>query len=222
VSHPLATVRLPALGESAAEDFGVGTERRLGEQIMGEIRRDPAYLDDPVLLEYLQSLWAPLVAAARQRGQHRRRHRHQFAWETFLVRDRSVNAFALPGGYVGVHLGLIAMTGTRDELASVLAHELTHVTQRHIARSMANAAAAVDAGHGRHDAGRSWRPAAATAPTWPGRHHGRPGAAIQGQLNFSRDMEREADRIGYACWPSPASHQPAWPAMFEKLDLANR
>jgi predicted Zn-dependent protease len=54
------------------------------------------------------------------------------------VRDRSVNAFALPGGFVGVHLGLIAMTGTRDELASVLAHELSHVTQRHIARGMAN------------------------------------------------------------------------------------
>jgi predicted Zn-dependent protease len=60
-----------------------------------------------------------------------------FAWETFLVRDRSVNAFALPGGYVGVHLGLIALTTTSDQLASVLAHELTHVTQRHIARSIA-------------------------------------------------------------------------------------
>ena len=60
----------------------------------------------------------------------------RFAWELFLVRDKSVNAFALPGGYVGLHLGLIAMTGARDELASVLGHELSHVTQRHIARSI--------------------------------------------------------------------------------------
>lgn len=63
-------VRLPALGESAAEDFNVGTERRLGDQIMAEVRRDPAYFDDPLLLEYVQSLWQPLVAAARARGRH--------------------------------------------------------------------------------------------------------------------------------------------------------
>jgi len=131
-------VRLPALGESAAEDFTVGTERRLGDQIMGEIRRDPDYMDDPVLLEYLQSLFRPLVDAARQRGDIDVDTGNQFAWEAFLVRDRTVNAFALPGGFVGVHLGLIAMTATRDELASVLAHELTHVTQRHIARGMVN------------------------------------------------------------------------------------
>ncbi len=61
-------MRLPALGDSASDDLGIGTERRLGEQIMREIRRDPAYLDDPVLLEYLQSLWKPLVEAARARG----------------------------------------------------------------------------------------------------------------------------------------------------------
>jgi predicted Zn-dependent protease len=132
-------VRLPALGESASEDFSVGTERRIGEQIMAEIRRDPAYLDDPLLLDYVQSLWAPLVDAARARGNIGADLDTAFAWEAFLVRDRSVNAFALPGGFVGVHLGLMAMTGTRDELASVLAHELSHVTQRHIARSVASA-----------------------------------------------------------------------------------
>ena len=65
------------------------------------------------------------------------------------MRDRSVNAFALPGGFVGVHLGLIAITATRDELASVLAHELSHVTQRHIARSIANSRSAVAARPGR-------------------------------------------------------------------------
>ena len=106
---------------------------------MREIRRDPDYLDDPLLLEYVQSLWQPLVAAARQRGDITADIDERFAWEAFLVRDRSVNAFALPGGYVGVHLGADRRSPrTRDELASVLAHELSHVTQRHIARSIAD------------------------------------------------------------------------------------
>jgi predicted Zn-dependent protease len=60
----------------------------------------------------------------------------RFAWEILLGRDGSVNAFALPGGYLGLHLGLIGVVNSRDELASVLAHELTHVTQRHISSLM--------------------------------------------------------------------------------------
>ncbi len=129
---------LPALGDPEAEDFTVGTERKLGDQIMREIRRDPDYIDDPILLEYLQSVWQPLVAEARARGNITADIDPRFAWEPFLVRDPSINAFALPGGYMGVHLGLMAITATRDELASVLAHELSHITQRHIARSIAS------------------------------------------------------------------------------------
>jgi predicted Zn-dependent protease len=105
-------VRLPALGEAASADLNIGAERRLGDQIMREGRRDPAFLDDPVLVEYLQSLWDPLVDAARQLGNIDSEIDRAFTWEAFLVRDRSVNAFALPGGYVGVHLGLIALTTT--------------------------------------------------------------------------------------------------------------
>lgn len=217
-----SAVRLPALGESAAEDFTVGTERRLGDQIMGEIRRDPAYLDDPVLLEYVQNLWRPLVDAARGRGDIDVDTAAQFAWETFLVRDRSVNAFALPGGFVGVHLGLMAMTATRDELASVLAHELTHVTQRHIARGIANQQRATMLSVAGMilallAASRSSNADAAQAALMTSQ-----AAAIQGQLNFSRDMEREADRIGFAVL-GQAGYDPAgMAAMFEKLDVANR
>ena len=133
-----AQVRLPALGEAAGEEFSIGTERTLGDQIMREIRRDPAYLDDPPLLDYLQRVWQPLVEAARQCGEITPDTAQQLAWEVFLVRDRSVNAFALPGGFVGVHLGLIAITSSSSELAGVLAHELSHVTQRHIARGVVN------------------------------------------------------------------------------------
>ena len=222
VSIDSPNVRLPALGESAAEDFGVGVERRLGDQIMGEIRRDPAFLDDPVLQEYLQSLWLPLVAAARQRGDVDVDTGNQFAWEAFLVGDRSVNAFALPGGYVGVHLGLIAMTATRDELASVLAHELTHVTQRHIARGMANQARSSMLGIAGMilailAASRSNSADMAQAAIMGGQ-----AAAIQGQLNFSRDMEREADRIGYAVLGMAGFDGAGMAGMFAKLDLANR
>ena len=163
---------------------------------MREVRRDPAYLDDPVLQEYLLSIWQPLVAAARQQGDITPDIEANFAWEAFLVRDRSVNAFALPGGFVGVHLALIALTGAADELASVLAHELTHVTQRHIARSVTASSrqsllALAGMIVGLIAASRANSPDAAQAAIM-----GSQAAAIQGQLNFSRDMEREADRIG--------------------------
>ncbi len=218
----LAQNRLPALGDSATEDFGIGTERKLGDQIMREIRRDPDYLDDPVLLEYVQTMWNALLDAARRRGDLGADIDQRFAWEAFLVRDRSVNAFALPGGYVGVHLGLIAMTATRDELASVLAHELTHVTQRHIARSIGNSrrqtllsTAAMILGV--LAASRAHSPEMAQAAMAGGQ-----AAAIQGQLNFSRDMEREADRIGLGVMTGAGFAPAGMAAMFEKLEQSYR
>ncbi len=217
-------VRLPSLGESSGDDFTVGTERRLAEQIMAEVRRDPAYLDDPLLLDHLQSMWLPLVAAARARGNISADLESAFAWEAFLVRDRAINAFALPGGYVGVHLGLMAATATRDELASVLAHELSHVSQRHIARSIANSSrqslvgmaalllgvlAASRAGNSSGDA---------TQAVIVGSQ----AAMVQGQLNFSRDMEREADRIGWGVHQGAGFAPQGMTAMFERLESAYR
>jgi len=215
-------VRLPSLGESASDDVTVATEKRLGEQIMREVRRDPAYLDDPVLQEYLLSIWQPLVAAARQQGDITADIEANFAWEAFLVRDRSVNAFALPGGFVGVHLALIALTGAADELASVLAHELTHVTQRHIARSVTASSrqsllALAGMIVGLIAASRANSPDAAQAAIM-----GSQAAAIQGQLNFSRDMEREADRIGMSVLGQAGFAPSGMARMFERLDHANR
>jgi beta-barrel assembly-enhancing protease len=210
--------RLPDLGDAISEGFDASTERRLGEHIMREIWRDPDYLDDPVLTDYLQSIWQPLLAAAKARGDIDPETNQRFAWATFGVRDRSVNAFALPGGYVGVHLGLLAMTATPDELASVLGHEMSHVTQRHIGRSIANSkkqsllgAAAMIVGV--LAASRSNRADGANAVIAGGQ-----ALAVQGQLNFSRDMEREADRIGFGVMSSAGFAPGGMAAMFEKLE----
>jgi predicted Zn-dependent protease len=216
--------RLPTLGDPSSEDFSIATERQLGDAIMREIRADPDYIDDPVLLEYLQALFQPLVAQARLRGNIGPDVDARLAWEPFLVRDRSVNAFALPGGFIGVHLGLIAMTASRDELASVLAHELSHITQRHIARSIANSkrqsllslAAMVVGLLAASRAGSSGIDAANAAVV------GSQALAAQGQLNFSRDMEREADRVGFALLSGAGYAPGGMAAMFEKLDQSSR
>jgi beta-barrel assembly-enhancing protease len=216
--------QLPALGDPASEDFSIATERKLGEAIMREIRADPDYIDDPVLLEYLQSLWQPLVAQARVRGSITADVDQRLAWEPFLVRDRSVNAFALPGGYVGVHLGLMAMTATRDELASVLAHEMSHVTQRHIARSIANSKnqsliALASLLLGVLVASRS---GSAGADAANAAITGGQALAVQGQLNFSRDMEREADRVGFQVMTGAGFAPGGMAAMFEKMEQSSR
>jgi predicted Zn-dependent protease len=211
---------LPSLGDSVSADVSVAAERRLGDRIMRDIRLDPDYLDDPVLLDYLEDIWAALIESSRARGNVPSELDERFAWELFLVRDRTVNAFALPGGYVGVHLGLIAMTVAPDELASVLAHELSHVTQRHIARSFGAGKSASLVGLaglilGVLAASRS--PEAANALITGGQ-----AVSAQGQLNFSRDMEREADRVGFNVMTGAGFSPGGMAAMFEKLAQASR
>jgi predicted Zn-dependent protease len=215
-----AASALPALGDAASDDLTVAAEKRLGDRIMLEIRRDPDVIDDPLLADYVAQTFAPLLAAARQRGEISEDLQGHFNFETFLVRDRTVNAFALPGGHIGVHLGLIAVTGTRDELAAVLAHELSHVTQRHIARMVAvnrrqSLLGVASFILGVMAASRS--PDAANALIMGGQ-----GVAAQGQLNFSRDMEREADRVGFGVLEGAGYAGVGMVGMFERLQAAAR
>jgi len=209
---------LPSLGDGL--DMTLTNERRLGDRIAASIYRDPALLDDPILNDYLLALWQPLVAAALTRGELSPELQERFAWKLFLVRDRSVNAFALPGGYLGVHTGLIAAVASPDALASVLSHELSHVTQRHIARMI-----------GQQQSQMPWLIAAMvlgviaagrSADVANAAIVGGQAAAMQGQLNFSRDMEREADRIGFGILLDAGFNPEGSSEMFEKLQQANR
>lgn len=213
-----AQAGLPTLGDSS--DLTTAQERQLGDRIIRELYRDPDYIDDAVLNEYVDSIFQPLVKAARERGELSPELDERFAWEILLGRDRTVNAFALPGGYFGVHLGLIGVVSTRDELASVLAHELSHVTQRHISRLITQQNRQTPLMLGALVLGAlaaSKSPNAAQALMIGGQ-----AVAVQNQLNFSRDMEREADRIGYGLM-APAGFAPqGFVAMFDKLQQANR
>lgn len=209
---------LPSLGDGF--ELSVLKERRIGDRIAVSVYRDPDYVDDPVLVDYVQGIWQPLMSAARARGELNAELDQRFAWEMFLVRDRSVNAFALPGGYFGLHLGLIGAVSNADELAAVLGHELTHVTQRHIARLMTQQSkqtplviAAMILGV---------LAAGKNAEVGNAAIVGGQAALAQNQLNFSRDMEREADRIGFGVMTDAGFESRGVASMFEKLQQASR
>jgi predicted Zn-dependent protease len=212
------TAPLPNLGDGS--EMAPGAERRIGDRIAAELYRDIDYVDDPVIMEYVQGIWQPLLAGARLRGELPPELDSAYAWEILLGRDRSVNAFALPGAYLGLHLGLVAVVANRDELASVLAHELSHVTQRHISRLMARQSQQAPLLMGAMILGilaASKNPGSANAVIVGGQ-----AMAAQSQLNFSRDMEREADRIGFGVMTQAGFEPQGFVGMFEKLQAATR
>lgn len=209
---------LPLLGDGS--DMSASTERRLGDRIVRELYRDPDFIDDPVLTDYVQGIWQPLLASARARGDLTPELDERFAWRIVLGRDRSVNAFALPGGYFGLHLGLLAVVSSRDELASVLGHELSHVTQRHISRLISKSNQQTPWMIGAMILGAlaaSKNPDAGNALMVGGQ-----ALSAQSQLNFSRDMEREADRIGFGVMTQAGFEAQGFVGMFDKLQQASR
>lgn len=210
--QPLRADDLPELGDVASNELSVSAEKKIGQQIMHEIRwREPSYLDDADVEDYLNQLGNRLVAVSADPG---------FGFYFFPINDPSINAFAMPGGYIGVHTGLIASTQTESELAGVLGHEISHVTQRHIARQVfqskkigmasmiAMALALLAARSSGQMAG------AAIAGTQAG--------AISAQLAFSRDFEREADRQGFDVLRKAGFDVRGMAAFFERLQKSVR
>lgn len=203
---------LPDLGAAGGSTLSPLEERQIGEQIMSEVRADPTYLPDPETTEYLNKIGYRLVSAGPANG---------YTYNFFAVRDPSINAFALPGGFIAIHTGLVTAAQSESELASVMGHEIAHVQQRHIARmlegqshnlawtlgSLLVAILAARAGSG---------DGAAAAVI------GTQAAMAQNYLSFSRDAEREADRVGYNSLVRAGFDPKGMEQFFERLDFNNR
>jgi predicted Zn-dependent protease len=211
------TIGLPTLGDSARADLSPVLERRLGEEIMNDIRRDRDYLDDDPILEFLNNFGMNLVLTAPgTRGET------NADFFFFAVRDPMINAFALPGGFIAVHSQLLIVAQNESELASVLSHEIGHVSQRHIARMLGQqkqdallplAALILAALVGKAGGG---------ADAAMGVMMGGQGLAIQRQLNFSRDAEREADRVGFQTMRAASYDTSGMVAFFKRLQGTTR
>lgn len=177
---------LPDLGEAAQSDLSPHTERKIGESILHDIRlHESAYLDDPEVEDYLNRLGKHLASQSEEARQE---------FDFFVLRDATLNAFAMPGGYIGVHTGLILAARSESELAGVLAHEISHVTQRHLARLLGKQNQAQMAGL--LSIALAILASRQSADLAQGALIAGQAAGVQHQLNYSRDFEQEADRLG--------------------------
>src|SRR2546421_6018294 len=127
VALPATAQGLPDLGDVSAATLSDQQERTIGNRIMREVRIDKDYIDDPEVADYVSSVGSRLLASAE--GPRR-------DIDFFVVQDDAVNAFALVGGHIGVHSGLLMLTQNESELAGVMSHEIAHILQRHQARMM--------------------------------------------------------------------------------------
>lgn len=183
-----ARSELPDIGNPASTTLSLSDEHKIGRMILRGLRDAGRVVDDPEINEYVQAVGGRIASYAHEGG-------HRFTF--FVMRDAGINAFALPGGFIGVNAGLVTATDNESELAGVLAHEIAHVTQRHIARSVQNA--------GRTNLASA---AAVLATILIGATTGLPsdvllgtvtaaqGLAAQQQISFTRTNEAEADRVG--------------------------
>lgn len=206
---PAAEIKLPDIGSPADAVLSKNDENQLGRAIMRQIRMSGEVIEDPQVTEYINEVGHRLAAQANSEGVH------EFSF--FVIDNPVINAFALPGGFIGIHTGLLEATRNEDELAGVLSHEIAHVTQRHIARSihanqrqsilstaiMLGAILAGAAGAG----GDALQGAIAVAQ----------GTAAQQQINFTRANEYEADRVAISALASAGFNPQGLSSFFEVL-----
>jgi len=199
---------LPDIGDSAG-GVSPAEEYRTGEAVIRNIRHAGGVLDDPLIHDYLNELGYRLVAPSES----------QQLFHFFLINDTSINAFALPGGFIGINAGLILATKSESELAGVMAHEIAHVTQRHHARGyeqssnsipiIAALIAAIVLGSHNNDIGQ-----AALASVAAG--------SAENQINFTRSNEKEADRIGINLLINAEFNPHGMVAFFDTMDKQSR
>lgn len=202
------TIILPDIGDNAG-NVSPTEEYRTGEAVIRNIRRAGGVLDDALIQEYLDELGYRIVATSAT----------QQPFHFFLIKDSSINAFALPGGFIGINAGLIQATKSEDELAGVMAHEIAHVTQRHHARQyeqggnsipiLAAVIAAMVLGQQDSNIGN-----AAFASVL--------GGTAQKQIDFTRENEKEADRIGIELLIQAGFNPHGMPDFFDTLDKQSR
>lgn len=197
---------LPDLGDYSQTALPPQEERRIGEEIMREIHASGEMVSDIEVADYIGALGYRLAANSTE-------NTRPFAF--FVIQDPTINAFALPGGFIGVHTGLIQQTRSESELASVLGHEIGHVVQHHISRmveqqnrdtipSIAALAASILLARA--------NPQLAQAGIV-----GTQAGTIQRQLDFTRENEREADRVGLQILNDSGFDTRAMPVFFETL-----
>lgn len=202
---------LPDLGDVSQADMSPRQERRLGESIMIEVRADPSFSEDTEITDYLNSIGHRLVGAGAD-------SRQEFTF--FLMVDPQVNAFALPGGFIGINSGLILTAQSESELAGVVSHEIGHVVQRHFARmltaqketqliSLAGLAIAILS-------------ARANSQVSQAAMAGSQAGSIQSSLNFTRANEQEADRVGFQILEKGGFDPAAMAVFFERLQQSSR
>ena len=187
---------LPDIGSSAGELLSPEEEVRYGAYMLYELRRAGYVLEDPLLDEWMQTMGHRLAAASERPTQH---------FNFFLLRDRQINAFATLGGYIGINAGTVLSAESEDEVAGVVAHEVSHVTQRHVLRSVERAKkdqlpillatlGVIIAAQGQETNERTGRNAGSDAIQ--AAVIGGQALAAQRQINYTRSGESEADRIG--------------------------
>ena len=208
----LAQNALPSLGDRISGYVSMEEEHKLGREFLRSLRRTTPTISDPLLNNYLENISYRLASKSELRD-------HRLAF--IIVDSQVLNAFAVPGGVIGVNTGLFLNAETEGEFASVISHELAHVSQRHFARSIEQAEttripqmaallasvvvmATSDAEHGQ----------AALMATQ--------GRALENQLRFSRSNEAEADRVGIKTLFDAGYDPYTMPALFQRLASANR
>ena len=206
-----APVDLPRIGEPADMAMSPQEEKRIGSKIVAELYAHDYILEDSEVTEYITGLIWRLVAAADAEPPK---------LSVFVIRDPRINAFALPGGYIGVNAGLLTSVRSESELAGVLAHELAHVTQRHVARTIEGTQAANLATWAAVLAAiiaASANPEIVIAALSVGQ-----AANYEREVNFTRANEMEADRIGIRTMAKAKFDPEAMASFFVRLEQQSR